>query len=173
MWRYSNNKISGTGTVDTAYKILASSALVLFWCGFFLQGPFPVANYTRIIISWPLPLPAQSTRMASSATPLTIRKLSWPIMDLHPRTLGRTSSQESIVSSIVSLLDCLLWQLLWKISLARHTPQSQGKRGLVTMRTTSCSGDQIWSRPIRFEIWIFMHCVILCEHANAQAFVKY
>ena len=37
-------------------------------------------------------------------------------------------------------------------SLAHHTPQSQGKRGLVTMRTTSCTGDQIWSRPIRFEI---------------------
>ena len=33
-----------------------------------------------------------------------------------------------------------------------HTPQSQGKRGLVTMRKTSCSGDQILSHPIRFKI---------------------
>ena len=37
-------------------------------------------------------------------------------------------------------------------SLARHTLQSQEKEGLVTSRTTSCSGDRIWSRPIRFEI---------------------
>ena len=37
-------------------------------------------------------------------------------------------------------------------SLARHTLQSAGKEGLVTSRTTSCSGDRIWSRPIRFEI---------------------
>ena len=36
--------------------------------------------------------------------------------------------------------------------LASHTPQSQGKRGLVIMRTTSCTGDKILSRPIRFEI---------------------
>ena len=34
-------------------------------------------------------------------------------------------------------------------SLACYTPQSEGKRGLVT---TSCSGVRIWSRPIRFEI---------------------
>ena len=36
-------------------------------------------------------------------------------------------------------------------SLARHTLQSAGKEGLVTSRTTSCSGDRIWLRPIRFE----------------------
>ena len=35
-------------------------------------------------------------------------------------------------------------------SLTCHTPQSQGKRGLVTMQ--SGSGDQISSRPIRFKI---------------------
>ena len=40
------------------------------------------------------------------------------------------------------------------ISLASHTLQSQEKEGLVTSRTTSCSGDRIWSRPIRFEILI-------------------
>ena len=34
-------------------------------------------------------------------------------------------------------------------SLASHTLQSAGKE---TSRTTSCSGDRIWSRPIRFEI---------------------
>ena len=38
------------------------------------------------------------------------------------------------------------------VSLTRHTPQSQGKRGLVTMRTTSCTGDKILSHPIRFKI---------------------
>ena len=37
-------------------------------------------------------------------------------------------------------------------SLASHTLQSQEKEGLVTSHTTSCSGDRIWSRPIRFEI---------------------
>ena len=37
-------------------------------------------------------------------------------------------------------------------SLARHTPQSEGKRGLVTARTASCTSDKILSRPIRFEI---------------------
>ena len=37
-------------------------------------------------------------------------------------------------------------------SLACHTPQSQGKRDLVTTCTTSCTGDQIWSCPIRFKI---------------------
>ena len=37
-------------------------------------------------------------------------------------------------------------------SLASHTLQSQEKEGLVTMHTTSYSGDRIWSRPIRSEI---------------------
>ena len=37
-------------------------------------------------------------------------------------------------------------------SLASHTLQSQEKEGLVTSRTTSCSGDRIWLWPIRFEI---------------------
>ena len=39
----------------------------------FLQGPLPVANYTRIIIPgrfWTRPPSTKSTRMASSATPL-------------------------------------------------------------------------------------------------------
>ena len=39
------------------------------------------------------------------------------------------------------------------ISLACHTPQSKGKRCLVTAHT-SCFGDMIWSHPIRFKIWI-------------------
>ena len=39
-------------------------------------------------------------------------------------------------------------------SLASHTLQSQEKEGLVTMHT-SCSGDRIWSRPIRSEILIY------------------
>ena len=40
-------------------------------------------------------------------------------------------------------------------SLASHTLKSQEKEGLVTMHTTSCSGDRIWSCPIRSEIWIY------------------
>ena len=32
-------------------------------------------------------------------------------------------------------------------SLACHTPQSQRKKGLVTMYTTSCTGNQIWLHP--------------------------
>ena len=38
----------------------------------FLQGPLPVANYTRIMIpgsSWTCPPPTKNTRMASSVTP--------------------------------------------------------------------------------------------------------
>ena len=33
-----------------------------------------------------------------------------------------------------------------------HTLQCQEKEGLVISHTTSCSGDRIWLRPIRFEI---------------------
>ena len=43
---------------------------------------------------------------------------------------------------------------MYILSLARHTLQSEGKRGLVTVHT-SYSGDRIWSCPIRFEIWIY------------------
>ena len=53
-------------------------------------------------------------------------------------------------------------------SLACHTPQSQGKRGLVTMRTTSCSGDQILSRPIRFKILNLLLSNVLL---SARAFI--
>ena len=53
----------------------------------------------------------------------------------------------------------------YNISLARHTPQSEGKRGLVTMRT-SCSGDQNWSRPIRFEIWVYCLATLYWRRAR-------
>ena len=38
------------------------------------------------------------------------------------------------------------------ISLTSHTLQSAEKEGLVTSRTTSCSGYRIWPHPIRFKI---------------------
>ena len=52
-------------------------------------------------------------------------------------------------------------------SLACHTPQSQGKSGLVTMCTTSCFGDQILSRPIRLKICnaLLSACVLIAGHA--------
>ena len=63
---------------------------------------------------------------------------------------------------------CTIWVILFMFtnSLARHTPQSEGKRGLVTMRTTSCSGDQNWSRPIRFEIWIYCLATLYWRRAR-------
>ena len=57
-----------------AHQLLKCQRLkiCLLWCGrCFLQGPFQVANYARMIIpgsTWPLPLLTKSTRMASSAT---------------------------------------------------------------------------------------------------------
>ena len=56
--------------------------------------------------------------------------------------------------------------LHYMYSLACHTPQSQGKRGLVIMRTTSCSGDQIWLRPIGFEIWIYCQATPCLQRAR-------
>lgn len=53
-----------------------------------------------------------------------------------------------------------------KCSIAHHTSQSEGKRDLVTVRS-SCSGDSIWSRPIRFEIawqrfcWRLVHILLV------------
>ena len=59
-----------------------------------------------------------------------------------------------IRNSFPTMLDVLLggeW-----ILVSRATPPAiEGKRGLVTVHTTSCSSDRIWSRPIRFEIWIY------------------
>ena len=99
----------------------------------FLQGPLPVANYTRIIIPgrfWTRPPSTKSTRMASSATPLHDSLIELAIPDAHahaikwylklmqsmPPTLGKQRSNIiasdcniSIdeVSSLVNLLqDC-------------------------------------------------------------------
>ena len=36
----------------------------------------------------------------------------------------------------------------------------------MTMRTTSCSGDQNWSRPIRFEIWIYCLATLYWRRAR-------
>lgn len=44
------------------------------------------------------------------------------------------------------------------VGLSCHIPQSQGKRGLVTMPTMNCTGDIILSCPIRFVI--FSYCLV-------------
>ena len=54
-----------------------------------------------------------------------------------------------------------------------HTPQSEGKRGLVTVHTTSCSGDRIWSRPIRFEIWIYCLAMLYWRRTCIQSAPHY
>ena len=56
----------------------------------FLQGPLPVANYTRIIIPgrfWTRPPSAKSTRMASSATPLHDSLIELAIPDAHAHAI--------------------------------------------------------------------------------------
>ena len=56
----------------------------------FLQGPLPVANYTRIIIPgrfWTRPPSTKSTRMASSATPLHDSLIELAIPDAHAHTI--------------------------------------------------------------------------------------
>ena len=56
----------------------------------FLQGPLPVANYTRIIIPgrfWTRPPSTQSTRMASSATPLHDSLIELAIPDAHAHAI--------------------------------------------------------------------------------------
>ena len=56
----------------------------------FLQGPFPVANYTRIIIPgrfWTRPPSTKSTRMASSATPLHDSLIELANPDAHAHAI--------------------------------------------------------------------------------------
>ena len=56
----------------------------------FLQGPLPVANYTRIIIPgrfWTRPHSTKSTRMASSATPLHDSLIELAIPDAHAHAI--------------------------------------------------------------------------------------
>ena len=56
----------------------------------FLQGPLPVANYTRIIIPgrfWTRPPSTKSTRMASSATPLHDSLIELAIPDAHAHAI--------------------------------------------------------------------------------------
>ena len=59
-------------------------------CRPFLQGPLPVANYTRIIIPgrfWTRPPSTKSTRMASSATPLHDSLIELAIPDAHAHAI--------------------------------------------------------------------------------------
>ena len=56
----------------------------------FLQGPLPVANYTRIIIPgrfWTRPPSTKSTRVASSATPLHDSLIELAIPDAHAHAI--------------------------------------------------------------------------------------
>ena len=56
----------------------------------FLQGPLPVANYTRIIIPgrfWTRPPSTKSTRIASSATPLHDSLIELAIPDAHAHAI--------------------------------------------------------------------------------------
>ena len=56
----------------------------------FLQGPLPVANYTRIIIPgrlWTRPPSTKSARMASSATPLHDSLIELAIPDAHAHAI--------------------------------------------------------------------------------------
>ena len=56
----------------------------------FLQGPLPVANYSRIIIPgrfWTRPPSTKSTRMASSATPLHDSLIELAIPDAHAHAI--------------------------------------------------------------------------------------
>ena len=56
----------------------------------FLQGPLPVANYTRIIIPgrfWTRPPSIKNTRMASSATPLHDSLIELAIPDAHAHAI--------------------------------------------------------------------------------------
>ena len=56
----------------------------------FLQGPLPVANYTRIIIPgrfWTRPPSTKSTRMASSAMPLHDSLIELAIPDAHAHAI--------------------------------------------------------------------------------------
>ena len=59
----------------------------------FLQGPLPIANYTRIIIPgrfWTRPPSTKNTRMASSATPLHGSLIELAIPDAHAHALNAT-----------------------------------------------------------------------------------
>ena len=86
----------------------------------FLQGPLPVANYTRIIIPgrfWTRPPSTKSTRMASSATPLHDSLIELAIPDAHahaikwylkfisgPGAIGREVSGADYFSPYTSLV---------------------------------------------------------------------
>ena len=65
----------------------------------FLQGPLPVANYTRIIIPgrfWTRPPSTKSTRMASSATPLHDSLIELAIPDAHAHAIKWYLKVESL-----------------------------------------------------------------------------
>ena len=82
----------------------------------FLQGPLPVANYTRIIIPgrfWTRPPSTKSTRMASSATPLHDPLIELAIPDAHAHAIkwylncGLSTGIYSHVSTIIIMYACM------------------------------------------------------------------
>ena len=77
----------------------------------FLQGPLPVANYTRIIIPgrfWTRPPSTKSTRMASSATPLHDSLIELAIPDAHAHAIKWYLKQWLVVPVQMILLLQLL-----------------------------------------------------------------
>ena len=71
----------------------------------FLQGPLPVANYTRIIIPgrfWTRPPSTKSTRMASSATPLHDSLIELAIPDAHAHAIKWYLKRNSHLSIFLS-----------------------------------------------------------------------
>ena len=69
----------------------------------FLQGPLPVANYTRIIIPgrfWTRPPSTKSTRMASSATPLHDSLIELAIPDAHAHAIKWYLNKDTQVASL-------------------------------------------------------------------------
>ena len=82
----------------------------------FLQGPLPVANYTRIIIPgrfWTRPPSTKSTRMASSATPLHDSLIELAIPDAHAHAIKWYLKVEFPVESLLhSPGNIHFWNLL-------------------------------------------------------------
>ena len=83
-------------------------------------------------------------------------------------SLLHTLSCRTCLASLNSHLSIIMNYQPVLQSLARHTPQSQGKTDLVTMRTTSCTGDKMLSRPIRFEILnLLLSNTLLVAHVHS------
>ena len=114
----------------------------------FLQGPFPVANYTRIIIPgrfWTRPPATKSTRMASSATPLHDSLIELANPDAHAHAIKWYLNSETKT--------CSFAYVFW---FKFCTPSKESMSQLYMVKKTFYSGDRIVS-PHRF----LSRCVLL------------